>query len=124
MWGKKTKRDIYDGVIKFKERRKNPYHWNCEDDLDGLLEYPKPHETDSIPANSPGADVDTEKVDGTATYQKVENDNTMAAGASVNSGIVHGTPHTYGMEGTDLPLLADDDNEKINEVGMLENEPA
>ena len=45
VWGKKTKREIYDNIIKFKDRWKNPYHWDYEDDLDGLLEHTKYHET-------------------------------------------------------------------------------
>ena len=56
VWGKKTNRDFYDDVIKFKDRRKNTYHWDYRDDLEGLFEQIKPHETDSIPANFPGVD--------------------------------------------------------------------
>ena len=92
--------------------------------MDGLLEHPKPHETDSIPAEFPGVDFDADEAYGTATDQEVENENTMDARASENSGIVHGTPHTDGMEGTAPPLLADDENDDIKEVDMPENEPA
>ena len=55
----------------------------------------------------------------------MENDNTVATGASSNAGILHGTIHTDGMEGTAPPPLADnsgDDN--IKELDMPENEPA
>ena len=53
-WDKKVKREVYDNVIGFKERRKNPYQWDPEDDMDGLLEEPKPHETSPIPAEFSG----------------------------------------------------------------------
>ena len=46
----------------------------------------------------------------------------MDARASENSGIVHGTPHTDGMEGTDPSLLADNNND-IKVVDMPGNEP-
>ena len=36
-WGKKSKREVYDNVIEFKDRRKYPYQWNPEDDINGLL---------------------------------------------------------------------------------------
>ena len=71
--------------------------------MDGLLDQTKPHETDSIPAEFPGVDFDTDKADRIATYQEVANENTTASGASANAGIVHGTPHTDGMEGTTRP---------------------
>ena len=46
----------------------------------------------------------------------------MISGYSASDGIVHGTPHTDSMEGTDLPSMdADDDNTK--EVDMSENGP-
>ena len=124
VWGNKTKCDIYDNVIKFKDRSKNTYHWDYEDGLDGLLEQTKPHETDSIPAEFPGVKFDSDKADVTPTYQEVENDNTVDDGSSANSGIVHGNPNTDGMEGTALPLLADDNDDNITEVDMPENEPA
>ena len=80
--------------------------------MDGLLEHPKPHETDSIPSKFPGVKFGADESDGTATDQYVENYNTMAAGAS--------TPHTDSMYGTDPPLLADDDNDDIKEVDIPE----
>ena len=73
------------------------------DDLDRLLEHPKPHETDSIPSEFPGVYFDADEVDVTATDQDVANENTMAVRASTNACIVHGTPHTDGMEGTTRP---------------------
>ena len=48
----------------------------------------------------------------------------MAAGVSVNSGILHGTPNTDDTEGTALPLLANDNYDNINEVDIQENDPA
>ena len=69
----KMKPDIYDYVIKFKGICKNLYHWYCEDDLDGLLEQPKIHETDSIPAEFPGVDFDADEADGTSIDQEVAN---------------------------------------------------
>ena len=77
-----------------------------------MLEHPKPHETESIPAEFLGVNFYSEKLYGTATYQDVENYNTMAAGAS--------TPHTDSMYGTAPPLLADDDNDDIKEVDIPE----
>ena len=59
-WGKKTKREVYDNVIKFKDLRKNPYQWDPEDDTDGILEDPKPHETSPIPAEFPGVEFDAD----------------------------------------------------------------
>ena len=53
-WDKKTKRLVYENVIEFKERCKNPYQWDPKDDMYGLLEDPKPHETSPIPAEFPG----------------------------------------------------------------------
>ena len=53
-WGKKTKREVYDNVIEFKDRYKNTYKWDPEDDMDGLLEDPDPHKTATIPAEFPG----------------------------------------------------------------------
>ena len=103
MSGARKKRDIYDKITKFKNRRKNRYHWDHEDNLDGLLEQPIPHETDPIPAEFKGVEFDSDEADETATYQEVANDNTMETGASANAGIVHGTPHTDGMEGTTRP---------------------
>ena len=47
----------------------------------------------------------------------------MAAGASTNSGIEHGTPYNDGMEGTTTPLLSDNDDDNIKEVDMPGNEP-
>ena len=47
----------------------------------------------------------------------------MAAGASTNAGIEHGTPYNDGMEGTTTPLLADNDNDNIKDVDMPGNEP-
>ena len=92
--------------------------------MDGMLEQPKIYETETIPAEFPGADIDTDEADGTAAYKDVENDNNMAAGAVDNGVIVHGTPHTDGMEGTALPPLdADDNGNNIKEVDITENEP-
>ena len=124
VWDKKTKCEIYNGVIQFKDRRKNPYHWDYEDDLHGLLEQTNPHEDDSIHAKFPGVGFDTDKADGTATDQEVKNYNTMASGASDNADIVHVTPHTDGMQGTAPPVLSDNDDENIKEVDIIENEPA
>ena len=47
----------------------------------------------------------------------------MVAGSSNNASIVYGIPHTDGMEGTVLLLLADNDDGGIKEVDMPENEP-
>ena len=69
MWVKEKKREIYDDVIEFKDRRKNIYHLDYEDYLDGLLEQPKPHENNSIRAEFPGMDFDAYNADGTARYQ-------------------------------------------------------
>ena len=110
-WGNKTKRDIYDDVIDFKDRRKNLYHCDYEDDLDGLLEQPKPHETDSIPSKFPRVYFDEDGADGTVTDKEVSNDKTMADGSSANSSNVHETFYTDGMEGISPTLLADDDND-------------
>ena len=52
--GQEKKCEIFDDVIEFKDGHKNPYHWDYEDDLDGLLEQPIPHETDSIITKFPG----------------------------------------------------------------------
>ena len=118
--GKKTKREIYDDIIEFKYRHKNPYHWYYEDDLDGFLDQPKPDETDSIPAKFPGVDFDVDKADEIATYQEVSNDNTMAAGTRSDASIVHGTPQNDVTEGTVPPLLSYDDN-NIKNIDMPEN---
>ena len=64
-----------------------------------------------------------EQVNVTSTDQEVSNDKTMAAGASTNAGIEHGTPYNDGMEGTTTPLLADNDDDNIKEVDMPGNEP-
>ena len=40
----------------------------------------------------------------------------MASGASANVGILHGIPHTDGMEGTNLPILADADDADDNDI--------
>ena len=122
-WGKKTKSEIYNNVIKFKDICKNHYHWEYEDDLDGPLDQPKPHETDSIPTDFPGVDFDANEADRTATDKYVSNYNTMAAGASANASIVHGTPHTDVMEGTALSLMSDN-NDSIKDMYTPENDPA
>ena len=89
-----------------------------------MLEEPKPHETNPIPAEFLGVELDAGKADGPATDKEVVYKNTMAAGFSENYIIVHGTPHTDYMEGT-APLPLDDDNNKgIKDVCMPENEPA
>ena len=106
VWGNKINLEVYYNVIKFKNRRKNPYHWDYEGDLDGLLEQEKPHETDPIPSELLGVEFDSEEADGTATYQEVENDNTMAAGASANAVIIYCTPNTDGIEGAAPPPLS------------------
>ena len=125
VWGNKINLEVYYNVIKFKNRRKNPYHWDYEGDLDGLLEQKKPHETDPIPSELLGVEFDAEEADGTATYQEVENDNTMDDGASANTGIVHGTPQTDSMEGTvPPPLAAVANNDNIKDVNTLEYETA
>ena len=119
--GKKTNRDIHDKVIEFKYRHKNTYHWDYEDDLDGLLEQTKPHETDPIPADFPAVKFDADETDGPSTYKEVENYNNMVAGSIANVGIVYHNPSTDGMEGTALPpLAADADNDSIKEVYMPE----
>ena len=59
-WGKKIKREVYENVIKFKDRRKNPYQWDPEEDMDGLLEEPNTHETAPIPAEFPGVEFDAD----------------------------------------------------------------
>ena len=124
-WGKKTKREIYDNVIEFKDRPKNLYHWDYDDDLYGLLEQTKPHETDTIPAEFTGVKFDADEVEVTATDQEVENDNIMVTRCSYNAIIVHGTFHNDGIEGTASPqLAAAADNDDIKEVDMPENEPA
>ena len=70
-WGKGKNCEIYDNVINFKDRRKNPYRWDYEYNLDGLLEQSKYHETDLIPAKFPGVGFYTYKEDGTSTDQEV-----------------------------------------------------
>ena len=70
-WDKKTKREIYDEVIDFKDGHKNPYHWYYEDDVDGMLENPKLRETYPIPAKSPAVYFDADKAYGTATDLEV-----------------------------------------------------
>ena len=67
--GQEKKRDIYDKITKFKNRRKNCYHWDHEDNLDGLLEQPRPHETDPIPTEFKGVEFDADEADGTSTDQ-------------------------------------------------------
>ena len=67
-------------------------------------------------------DFDADSTDVTAIDREVETDNTVSARDSINVGIVRGTPHTDGMEGTAPPLLANNDD--IKEVDMPENEPA
>ena len=125
MCGERKKREIYNNIIKFKDRRKNPYHWDYEYDLDGMLEQTKPHETKPTPAEFPGLEFYACKAYRTATYQEVENDNTMDAGASANTGIVHGTPQTDSMEGTvPPPLAAVANNDNIKDVNTLEYETA
>ena len=100
----------------------NTYHWDYENYLDGILVQPKPDETDSIPAELPGVVLDADEAYGTATFQEVANENTVASGVSANAGILHGNPHTGSMEVTALPLLVDNDN-NIKELDMIENEP-
>ena len=42
--------------------------------MDGLLEQPKPHETDSIPSKFPRVYFDEDGADGTVTDKEVSND--------------------------------------------------
>ena len=67
--------------------------------MDGLLEEPKPHETDTIPAEFPGVEFDADLYEVVATPQEVAGDNSAAAATSSNAGILHGTPpflYRYG----------------------------
>ena len=68
-WGKKTKREVYENVIEFKDRCKNPYQWDPEDDMDGLLEGPNPHEIAPIPDDFPGVGFDADLDEEVATPQ-------------------------------------------------------
>ena len=113
-WGNKAKREVYDNVIKFKDCRKNPYQWDTEDDMDGLLEYPKPHETAPIPAEFQGVEFDADLDEELTKPQDVAGDNAAAATTISNSGILHGIPTAEDDE-------AEDDS--IKEVDMPQNEP-
>ena len=122
--GQEKKREIYDNVIKFKDRHKDTYRWDHEDGLDKLLEHSNPHEKDPIPAKFQGVEFDAYDADRKSTDQEVENENTMDAGASSNSCIVNGTHHTYGMEGTVLSPLSDSAaDDEFKEVDIPENDP-
>ena len=72
VWGKKKKRDIYNTVINFNDRRKNPYHKYYENYLDGMLDHPKRRETNPIPAKFTGVVFDADEAHRTETDQGVE----------------------------------------------------
>ena len=113
-WGNKTKREVYDNVIEFKDRRKNTYQWDPEDEMDGLLEDPNPHETAPNPAEFPGVEFDADMDEAVAAPQEVAGDNATAAAASTNANILHGTSTANYDK---------NENNNIKEVGIYPNDP-
>ena len=108
------KREVYENLIEFKDRCKNPYQWDPEDDMDGLLEDPKPHKTAPIPDEFSGVGFNADLDEEVAAPQEVAGDNSAAAAASANANILHGTSTTNDEK--------NEDND-IKDVDIPENEP-
>ena len=95
--------------------------------MDGLLEDPKTHETDPIPAEFPGVEFGVDLDEAVATPQEVAGGHASAAATGTNAVILHGTPLPFiGTVGTPASATDDDDKDEdddIEEVDIPQNDP-
>ena len=88
-YGLKTRRAVYGANLEFKNRNKEPYEWDYEDDINGMMQHQaKPKAHPEIPAEFPGVRLESDMdIPCEAVEEELVDDHALAAAAAANAGI-------------------------------------